>query len=167
VRGLRPRPVSCGGALAFQVIEHLEAPGVLVSALARCLRSEGFALVTTPNGALADGVNPYHVREYRAQELADVLRAGFVAFDVWPPLPQLVAGVLIVAVVGAIPVAVAGLGTTQAAFVYLFHDYAPRETLLAMSLILTLGLLTLRAGMGMLFAREFTREALLETRSAA
>jgi uncharacterized membrane protein YbhN (UPF0104 family) len=96
-----------------------------------------------------------------------VCGAGFVAFDVWPPLPQLVAGVLIVAVVGAIPIAVAGLGTTQAAFVYLFHDFASRESLLAMSLILTAGLLALRAGMGVVFAREFTREALRETRGSA
>src|SRR5262249_37511083 len=59
--------------------------------------------------------------------------AGFVAFDIWPPLPELVSGVLLIAVVGAIPIAVAGLGTTQAAFVFLFGHYAPRETLLAMS----------------------------------
>jgi hypothetical protein len=61
---------------------------------------------------------------------------------------------------------VAGLGTSQAAFLYLFSDYAPEATLLAMSLILSAGMLGLRALMGMVFAREFTQEALRETRRA-
>jgi len=91
--------------------------------------------------------------------------AAFVAFSVEVPLPELVAGVLIVAVVGAIPIAVAGLGTTQAAFVVLFAPFAPRETLLTMSLVLSAGMIALRALMGFVFAREFTREALRETRS--
>ena len=73
---------------------------------------------------------------------------------------------LIVALVAAIPIAVAGLGTSQAAFLYLFESYAPPETLLAMSLVLSAGMLTLRALMGVAFAREFTREALRETREA-
>lgn len=64
-------------ALSFQVIEHLEDPGPLVRALARCLRPDGVALVSTPNVLLSDGVNPYHVREYRADELAACLREGF------------------------------------------------------------------------------------------
>jgi uncharacterized membrane protein YbhN (UPF0104 family) len=96
-----------------------------------------------------------------------ICAAGFAAFEVRAPLPELVAGVLIVAVVGAIPIAVAGLGTTQAAFVYLFASFAPRETLLAMSLVLSAGMLALRAGMGVAFAREFTREALRETRGSS
>jgi SAM-dependent methyltransferase len=69
-------------ALSFQVIEHLEDPSVLVRALARCLRAGGFALVTTPNRAMSDGVNPYHVREYLADELAGVLRQSFAEVEV-------------------------------------------------------------------------------------
>ena len=93
--------------------------------------------------------------------------AAFAAFRITVPLPELVAGVLIVALVAAIPIAVAGLGTSQAAFVYLFESYAPRETLLAMSLVLSAGMLAMRALMGVAFAREFTREALRETQEAA
>jgi uncharacterized membrane protein YbhN (UPF0104 family) len=91
--------------------------------------------------------------------------AAFAAFGIATPLPEFVTGVLLVALVGAIPVAVAGLGTTQAAFVYLFAPFASREVLLAMSLVLSAGLLTLRALMGLAFAREYTREALRESRS--
>jgi uncharacterized membrane protein YbhN (UPF0104 family) len=96
-----------------------------------------------------------------------ICAAAFYAFDVRAPIVEMVSGVLIVALVGAVPIAVAGLGTSQAAFLYLFADYASRETLLAMSLVLSAGMLLLRAAMGIVFAREFTREALRETRSAS
>lgn len=94
-----------------------------------------------------------------------ICAAAFAAFDVSAPFVVLVSGVLIVALVAAVPIAVAGLGTSQAAFLYLFQDYASQETLLAMSLILSAGMLGLRALMGAVFAREFTREALRETQS--
>jgi SAM-dependent methyltransferase len=83
LRSLPLRPASFDAALSFQVIEHLEDPGLLVHAMARCLRPDGFAVVTTPNLAMSDGVNPYHVREYRAQELAHVLGASFAEVDVF------------------------------------------------------------------------------------
>ena len=83
LRRLPLRPASFDAALSFQVIEHLEDPGLLVHAMARCLRPDGFALVSTPNLAMSDGVNPYHVREYRAQELADVLREGFAEVELF------------------------------------------------------------------------------------
>ena len=92
--------------------------------------------------------------------------AAFLAFEVTVPLPELIAGVLLVAVVAAIPIAVAGLGTSQAAFLILFRPFAPPETLLTMSLVLSAGMIGLRALMGFVFAREYTREALQGTRSA-
>ena len=64
------------------------------------------------------------------------------------------------------PIGVAGLGTTQAAFLYLYSEYSSQETLLAMSLVLTVGMLLLRGAMGMVFAREYTREALESARAA-
>jgi hypothetical protein len=93
-----------------------------------------------------------------------VCAASFVAFDVRPPLAELVVGVLVVAVVAGVPIAVAGLGTSQAAFLFIFAEYAPPELLLAQSLALTACMLALRGGMGLVFAREYTREALRETR---
>lgn len=89
---------------------------------------------------------------------------AFYAFEVWPPFAELVVGVLVVGVVAGVPIAVAGLGTSQAAFLFIFADYAPQELLLAQSLVLSAGMLTLRGLMGLVFAREFTREALRETR---
>ena len=84
----------------------------------------------------------------------------FAAFDIVPDLSELVVGILVVAVVAALPIAVAGLGTGQIAFVEVFRDLASRETLLVISLVLSAGMITLRVAMGLLFAREFAREAL-------
>lgn len=90
--------------------------------------------------------------------------AGFFAFGIVPPASDLVVGILIVALVATLPIAVAGLGTGQAAFVYVFRELADRETLLAVSLVLSTGMIALRAAMGLAFARELSREALEQTR---
>lgn len=121
-------------------------------------------LRTVPGGRLAE---LFALRIAFAACFASICGLAFVAFQVPAPLPEIVSGVLLVAVVAALPIAVAGLGTSQAAFLYLFQEYASPETLLAMSLVITAGMLLLRAGMGVVFAREFTREALRETREAA
>lgn len=88
--------------------------------------------------------------------------AAFVSFGIPVPVSDLVVGMVVVGVVGALPIAVAGLGTGQIAVVEVFGHLADRETLLALSLVLTAGMLALRAGMGLLMAREFTREVLEE-----
>jgi len=92
--------------------------------------------------------------------------AAFASFGIEVPLSDLTIGMVFVGVVSALPIAVAGLGTGQMAVVAVFGHLADRETLLALSLVLTAGMLALRAGMGLLMAREYTREALEETRAA-
>lgn len=92
--------------------------------------------------------------------------AAFLSFDISMPLGDLVVGMIIVGVVSALPIAVAGLGTGQIAVVEAFGRFADRETLVALSLVLTAGMLALRAGMGLAVAREFTREVLEESGAA-
>ena len=91
--------------------------------------------------------------------------ASFAAFQVPVEVGRLVVGMMILAVIGALPIAVAGLGTGQIAAVYVFKDVAPPEMLITISLVLSGGLIALRAALGILFAREYTREALQETRT--
>jgi hypothetical protein len=91
--------------------------------------------------------------------------SAFAAFEVAAPPELIVGGIMIVALVSTLPIAVAGLGTSQAAFVYVFADLAPPERLLAMSLVLSFAILSLRAAMGLVFARELTREAMDEART--
>ena len=92
--------------------------------------------------------------------------SAFVAFEIPAPPARLIGGIMLVALVAALPIAVAGLGTSQAALVYLFKDLAPAERLLAMSLVLSFGIIALRTAMGVCFARELTREALHDARTA-
>ena len=91
---------------------------------------------------------------------------AFLAFDIAPPLGHLVAGMMVVAVVAAMPIAVAGLGTSQWAVITVFGNLADANTLVALSLVLSAGMISLRVGIGLLFAREFTREALAQSRQA-
>lgn len=65
-------------AVCLQVIEHLQEPAIALSELHRVVRSGGLVVVSTPNrltftpgGGAA--VNPFHVREYTATELVDLL----------------------------------------------------------------------------------------------
>ena len=51
-------------------------------------------------------------------------------------------------------------------FLFIFADYASPELLLAQSLALTVCMLALRGAMGLVFAREYTREALREARGS-
>ncbi|HEB91571.1 MAG TPA: hypothetical protein ENI85_18495 [Deltaproteobacteria bacterium] len=89
-----------------------------------------------------------------------VCGAALMAFGVRVPPGDLAVGVTAVSLVASLPIAVAGLGTGQVAFVYMFRDWAAPEILLASNLALTAMLILMRSGMGLLFAREFTREAL-------
>lgn len=85
--------------------------------------------------------------------------AAFVAFEIPAPAPLIVVGMLVVGFIAGLPIAVAGLGTTQLAVMTIYASYAPPETLLAMSLALSTGMLSVRGVMGLVFARELTREA--------
>ena len=68
-------------------------------------------------------------------------------------------GVCVLLMISAIPMAAAGLGTGQIAFIAIFEKYAEPEILLAASLTMSFGLILSRAALGLIFAREFTSEA--------
>jgi len=76
------------------------------------------------------------------------------------PLLTLSVNICILLIVAALPIAAAGLGTGQWVFVELFKPWADPATLLAASLTLSIGLIVTRAAIGLVFAREFTAEAL-------
>lgn len=96
-----------------------------------------------------------------------VYAAAFRSFELQPELAQLVSGILVVAMVSGLPIAVGGLGTSQAAFLYVFRGVAEPERLLAVSLVASASMIALRVGMGLVFAREYAREALSHAGDAA
>lgn len=68
--------------VSFQVIEHFADPQAYLAELARTLRPDGTLLVTTPNRLESDGENPFHLREYTAEELACVLAGHFESVEI-------------------------------------------------------------------------------------
>jgi len=85
-----------------------------------------------------------------------VVTAALRIFGVSPPLGDVVVGAAAVALVAALPIAVAGLGTGQVAFVYAFRHWGDPDVLLACSLALSAGIILLRGLLGLPFAREIT-----------
>ena len=61
----------------FQVIEHLPDPAAFLRAVRSALRDDGVLVLTTPNHLTSTSENPYHLREYTADELAALLRPLF------------------------------------------------------------------------------------------
>ena len=86
--------------------------------------------------------------------------ALFRAFDVEIDLALLALKVAVLLVISALPIAAAGLGTAQLAFVTLFSGSASDAELLSMSVLLALGITTARALLGLAFSRELVREVL-------
>jgi len=81
LNGIPLAPRSFDLVVSFQVIEHLEDPSVYLQSIAGLLRESGTALLTTPNRLTSDGVNPFHVREYTADELARSLGRVFAEVE--------------------------------------------------------------------------------------
>ena len=63
--------------VSFQVIEHVKDDISLVREIARVLRPEGRLILTTPNAPMSLTRNPWHVREYNADELTNLLACDF------------------------------------------------------------------------------------------
>ena len=59
--------------VSFQVIEHIKHDKRLVSEVMRVLRPGGKFIVSTPNKPMSLTRNPWHVRDYTAEELSQLL----------------------------------------------------------------------------------------------
>ena len=60
--------------ISFQVIEHIENDAEFVREVSRVLRKGGKFIVSTPNAPMSLTRNPWHVREYRIEELKSLLK---------------------------------------------------------------------------------------------
>jgi SAM-dependent methyltransferase len=81
LHGLPLAPACFDLVVSFQVIEHLTDPTPYLEAIARLVRPQGLAILTTPNRLTSDGENPFHVHEYEARELETLLAAHFGAVE--------------------------------------------------------------------------------------
>jgi 2-polyprenyl-3-methyl-5-hydroxy-6-metoxy-1,4-benzoquinol methylase len=67
--------------VTFQVIEHIENDQLFLKEIHRVLKPGGIAYVTTPNRKLSLSRNPWHVREYLAEELKKLGEKFFTSVD--------------------------------------------------------------------------------------
>ncbi len=67
--------------ISFQVIEHIRRDREFVSEVSRVLRKGGVFIVSTPNAPMSLTRNPWHVREYRAEELKSLLLNEFKSVE--------------------------------------------------------------------------------------
>lgn len=67
--------------ISFQVIEHIKRDRDFVKEVSRVLRKGGFFIVSTPNAPMSLTRNPWHIREYRAEELRQLLAPHFESVE--------------------------------------------------------------------------------------
>lgn len=63
--------------VSFQVIEHIRDDHFFMKEIHRVLKPGGIAWITTPNRPMSLSRNPWHVREYTADELSALARQYF------------------------------------------------------------------------------------------
>lgn len=67
--------------ISFQVIEHIRRDADFVREIYRVLRPGGRFILTTPNAPMSLTRNPWHVREYTAAQLCDLLGKRFSSVE--------------------------------------------------------------------------------------
>jgi len=68
-------------AVTFQVIEHIKNDKTFISEIHRVLKPGGKLLLSTPNRLMSLTRNPWHIREYTADELKQVLFSVFSSVE--------------------------------------------------------------------------------------
>ncbi|MBS1681407.1 MAG: methyltransferase domain-containing protein [Bacteroidetes bacterium] len=63
--------------VSFQVIEHIADDRAYLKEINRVLKPNGLALITTPNRPMSLSRNPWHEREYTADELTALVKEYF------------------------------------------------------------------------------------------
>lgn len=72
---------SFDSVISFQVIEHIRRDRDFVREVHRVLRPGGNFVLTTPNAPMSLTRNPWHVREYTAAQLYDLLAECFAEVE--------------------------------------------------------------------------------------
>lgn len=75
LQGLADNSFDC--VLSFQVIEHIKNDRFYLQEIHRVLKPGGVALITTPNRKMSLSRNPWHIREYLADELKNLASGIF------------------------------------------------------------------------------------------
>jgi 2-polyprenyl-3-methyl-5-hydroxy-6-metoxy-1,4-benzoquinol methylase len=70
--------------IALQLIEHLKNPELFLNKASSLLKKDGVCIISTPNSLTQSyNENPYHYKEYNADELSDMLNKYFTKVTVY------------------------------------------------------------------------------------
>ncbi|MEI6378423.1 MAG: class I SAM-dependent methyltransferase [Candidatus Falkowbacteria bacterium] len=69
--------------VSFETIEHLPDYQQYLIALARVLKPNGLALISTPNKELFHEENPFHLKEFSKKEFAEALKDKFAFVKIY------------------------------------------------------------------------------------
>ena len=67
--------------ISFQVIEHIKDDITYLNEIFRVLKPGGVVLLTTPNIKMSLSRNPWHIREYTAQQLSEICKSDFATVE--------------------------------------------------------------------------------------
>ena len=67
--------------ISFQVIEHIQNDSAYVKEIHRVLKPGGKFIVTTPNKLMSLSRNPWHIKEYKIEELKNLLLKNFSSIE--------------------------------------------------------------------------------------
>ena len=68
--------------VTFQVIEHINNDKKFIEEIYRVLKPNGKLILTTPNIFMSLSRNPWHIREYNPEQMAQILQSSFSNFEV-------------------------------------------------------------------------------------
>lgn len=69
--------------ITFQVIEHIPQDELLVQEIHRVLKKNGKLIISTPNSKQSLTRNPWHIREYTAEQLQKMLSKYFADIETY------------------------------------------------------------------------------------
>lgn len=75
--------------VCFEAIEHVERGDLVLDEFTRVLRHDGVLLLSSPNRGVYPAGNPYHLHEYTADELEDVLAQRFAKVVLYRQNPHI------------------------------------------------------------------------------
>lgn len=78
-KGIADNSFDC--VVSFQVIEHIKDDVNFLKEIYRVLKPGGKALITTPNIKMTLTRNPWHIREYTADQLAKLAKTIFTSVE--------------------------------------------------------------------------------------
>ena len=62
---------------SFETIEHLQNPDKFLNELARVIKIDGIAIISTPNKNVSHEKNPFHFKEFSRNEFKEIIKKCF------------------------------------------------------------------------------------------